>query len=103
MVPVVMFTRKSADHVVGDIPIFLNEDDGRCAREQFNERYAHGGGWRPMRGWAMYENFYIQYEDESPLEPWAMMRLHNETILVYDHSWVAIIQPDQAFEVSRMD
>src|SRR3982751_2684992 len=33
---------------LGAIPYFLDEDDPRPAREQFHERYNHGGGWRPM-------------------------------------------------------
>ena len=33
----------------------------------------------------------------------AVTRLRDETILLYEMDWVAVIQPDGAFEVSRMD
>lgn len=32
---------------LGYIPLFFAADDPRPAAEQLNERYAHGGGWRP--------------------------------------------------------
>jgi hypothetical protein len=31
------------------------------------------------------------------------MELRDELILIYEHSWVAIIQPDRTFETCRMD
>jgi hypothetical protein len=31
------------------------------------------------------------------------MPLGHERVIVYEHSWVAIVQPDRSFEVCRMD
>lgn len=94
--------RATEEHL-GLIPTFLREGDPRSAAEQFEEHYAHGGGWRPMPGWELYESSLCYPGDERPYALLAETRLREETIRVYDGAWVAIIQPDGKFEVSRMD
>jgi hypothetical protein len=90
--------------MVGILPEFLDPKDPRPAREQLNENYAHGGGWSPMKGWRMEPSSHIMhYDDEVPLRPLARIRLRNESVLLYESSWVAIVQPNGEFEVSRMD
>jgi hypothetical protein len=89
---------------LGEIPHFLDESDPRPAREQFNVNYQHGGGWRPMLGFTMTpEDFVLHFPGDPPLAPIALMQLRQETILVYDYSIVAIMQPDGSFEAARMD
>jgi hypothetical protein len=88
---------------VGELPMFINENDPRPAREQFHTSYAHGGGWQPMPGFTMSHDFVLRYPEDPPLSPIAMMRLHEERIFIYECSIVAIVQPDWSFEVARMD
>lgn len=88
--------------LLGYIPTFLYEDDPRPAAGQFNERYAHGGGWRPMNKWE-FSGGQIKYPGDPPYEPVARGQLRHETIYVYHHSWVCIVQPDGSFQVARMD
>lgn len=94
---------------VGFIPTFLHESDPRPAAQQINERYAFGGGWRPFEGFAMLPNGNMQYkevegeEQDPPTILLAEGKFRNETIRFYQHSWVAIVQEDGSFEVSRMD
>lgn len=90
-------------NIVGFIPTFLDEDDLRPVRAQINERYAHGGGWQPSRGWTLLSDGSILYEGDSPLSPVAWTHLRHETIIIYHHAWVAIIDPDGTFEVARCD
>lgn len=92
----------TADHV-GDIPLFLSEFDERRASEQFNARYSFGGGWQPMPKWKLGAGDTLTYPGDPPMKPLASMSLRGERILVYPHAFVAIIQPDGSFEVSRMD
>lgn len=98
---------------LGLIPHFLVADDERDAKEQFNERYVHGG-WRSMAGWKLNSDDSIEYysagleegeEQDPPLYPLAeiIMQGHKERILQYDHGWVCVIQPNGSFEVCRMD
>jgi hypothetical protein len=45
----------------------------------------------------------LHYPGDPPFKPIAMMVLRDETILIYDYSIVAIVQPDGSFEACRMD
>lgn len=96
------------DHL-GYIPQMLNSADPRSAAHQFNDSYAHGGGWSPFSGFTMLPNGDMQYEDpeepdaDPPTRKLWEATLHKETICVYEHAWVAIVQPDGSYEVSRMD
>lgn len=96
------FHPQGAD-LVGYIPEFLSPDDPRPAKEQFNDAYAHGGGWNPMEGWELLPLRRLKYPGDPPLKPVAELILRDETILVYPHAWVAIVQADGSFEVARMD
>ena len=86
----------------GGIPSFLNVHDTRPARVQFNENYAHGGGWCSFPGFVRTENA-IQYPGDPPREEIARAKLRDETIIIYQGAWVAIVQPDGSFDIARMD
>ena len=86
---------------VGYLPSFLHEEDPRPAREQFDQRYIHGG-WRPTSGGTI-RNFVMYYPGDPPLVPIAMITFRDEIILLYPGDFVAIVQPDGSFEVARMD
>lgn len=89
---------------VGDIPFWLDCDDPRPASEQLNEHYQHGGGWDPFKGYVLGSDDSLNYPDDPPLLPIAeIIWGRAERVLIYRYGWVAIIQPDRSFEVSRMD
>ena len=93
---------------LGLIPSFLDDDDPRPAWEQINERYAHGGGWRPTKGFTLLgDTMTLQYVDEEgpeePISPLAICWFHDELLCFYDCDWLAIFQRDETFEVSRLD
>lgn len=92
----------SIDQEIGMIPHFLNEDDPRPAREQFNDHYAHGGGWQPMSNFRLQDNTLF-YPGDPPLKPIAGFNFRDELILIYRLGIVATVQPDGSFEVARMD
>lgn len=89
--------------LVGLIPFFLEEDDPRPARDQINDRYTHGGGWRPMADWTILADGSILFEGDPPLSPIAWTHLRDETIIVYRYGWVAVINENGTFEVARCD
>jgi hypothetical protein len=35
---------------LGLLPDFIDQNDPRSAREQFDANYGHGGGWHPIDG-----------------------------------------------------
>ena len=105
-----------ATELVGLIPHFLIESDPRPAAKQFNERYAFGGGWRPMTGWshryvtlrdaagdAIADALAITYPGDPPYKPVALIEFRDEKVWVYPHAWVAIEKADDSVEISRMD
>lgn len=90
---------------VGFLPSFFSEDDPRPARAQIDERYSFGGGWHPFRGFAMdADQLVLSYPGDPPKYAVAEAVLRDETIRLYEPgSWVAIIQQDGSYEVSRCD
>ena len=96
--------RFNAEEQLGFIPDFLSDRDERPAREQINERYAHGGGWRPLPGWTFdAKTMILQYPGDPPLRPLAFTTLHGEVIIFYPHAQVLILTSDGKYEVARMD
>jgi hypothetical protein len=102
MVWVMLDPRMTPEHL-GLLPMMLSEDDPRPAKEQLNESYAHGGGWRPFAGFKLKADNTLTYPEDPPLKPLAQLQFRNELIVFYDSAWVAIIQEDRSFEVNRMD
>lgn len=103
MINFTILDQRYTEEALGFIPTFLSKADGRPAAQQFHERYAHGGGWSPMKGWSMGPVGEILYPGEPALAPIAVAALGEEVIRVYPSAWVSITQPDGSFEVSRMD
>lgn len=97
------------DSKIGFIPAFLSEFDPRSAAEQFDQHYAHGGGWNPWsKAWKLITNDDIlktklKYPGDTPVKLIAYTCLHDETIMVFQYALVAIVQTDGTMEVSRMD
>lgn len=89
--------------MLGFIPDFLHEGNPKSAKEQLHNNYGHGGGWRPFPGFKMNEKKQLTYPGDPPTIPLAEGKLREETIIIYQHAWVAIVQPDGTFEVARMD
>lgn len=88
---------------LGLLPSFLDENDPRPAREQFDANYTHGTpNWSTEP--ARIDGFHrLCYPGDPPLEPIAMTMLRDEMILLYPHDFVVIVQPDGSFVFQRMD
>ncbi len=88
----------------GYIPEFLSDADPRPVAAQFNENYAHGGGWRPHQGFSMDAVTHVlHYPEDPPFRPLCEIMLRDETVYVYQYGIVAIVQKDGSFEAARMD
>ena len=93
---------------LGYVPAFLDENDPRPAREQFNERYkANGGsGWRPIDGFTNKSKeglMFLKYPGDPALEPIAFLAFRDELIVFYPYDMIAIFQPGGDYEVARMN
>lgn len=73
--------------------------------EFFNHAYAHGGGWRPFKGFTLNEDNSLKYPGDPALKPFVEFTMDDrpDKVFMYDHAWVAIVQPNRSFEVCRMD
>jgi len=99
-------TRHPDRDALGLIPNFLSLDDPGTVAEQLNRNYAHGGGWSPFgkSQWQMDPNtFTLKYPGDPAMLPIASTTLRDERVFVYPHAFVAIVQKDGTFEVSRLD
>jgi hypothetical protein len=89
--------------MLGYIPTFLRSEDERSAKEQLDENYAHGGGWRKFDGFDTVTAEGLIYPGDPLVPALATTRLRDELIVVYQYAWVAIFQPDGTSEVARMN
>ena len=92
----------------GLIPEFFSEHDPRSAREQLHENYAHGGGVRPFQGftlqsWQSPGEAHLTYPGDPPMREVSRATLRDETIILFDYSWLAIIQPSGDHIITRVD
>ena len=108
MLSVVLLGRTEPEDL-GLIPEFLDEKDPRPAKEQFAEKYAHGGGWHPIEGFNVTRRGHgnggivLKYPGDPALEPIAFWAFRDELIVVYPYALVAIFQAGGEYEVARMD
>jgi len=90
------------EEFMGMIPLWLRDD--LPAKATLNAGYAHGGGWQPFKGFTKDWKDRLCYPDDPALEPRCEIKLKSgERVVMYDHAWVAVIEPDGSFEVCRMD
>jgi len=97
----VMVHPQCTPEMLGFIPSFLDPDDPRPAKVQFHSNYI--SGWIPFKGFKMTARGNLLYPGDPPCLLLAETKLRDEVIRFYEHSWVAVIQPDGSFEACRMD
>lgn len=98
-------TNDTLEDVLGIIPMMINDANHLPAWKQFDNHYQHGGGWRPFKGFRLIDKelMELQYPGDPVMKPLVRAKLRDETIYVYPHAWVLIVQPDWSFEICRMD
>ena len=94
--------------VVAFLQDIFRGDDPRPAVEQANDRYAHGGGWRPFAGFEMTGadttgGAAIHYPGDPAMRELSRCTLNTETLILFEYGWVAVLQPDGSFVIARMD
>jgi len=87
----------------GIIPTFLDENDPRSAKEQFDAKYI--SGWSPFPGFKLNKDtMVLSYPGDPPLKMVSIMFFRGETIVMYPYSWVMILgDGDDGWEICRMD
>lgn len=95
-------------HDLGYLPSFFLLNDPRPAAEQLSERYAHGGGWLPLHGFEVMLNtqpdfWRITYPGDPAYFALAYCQLREEKIILFEHEWLMILQPDGSWGITRVD
>jgi hypothetical protein len=54
---------------LGFLPMFLDPNDPRPAKEQLHENYQHGGGWHSMPGFSIGDDLELCYPGDPPMQP----------------------------------
>lgn len=93
---------------LGLLPEFLTHADDRPARTQLHEAYAHGGGWHRFEGFTLNaseppEAWKLAYPGDPAMRLIGYTRLRDETIALFESSWVAVVAADGTYEIARMD
>lgn len=90
---------KVQDGAVGFLSLIFLKGDPRPAKEQIEERYAHGGGYRPHPGFIVsaagslliYPGDPEEGEENEVYQAIAWTKLDSgELVILYDGSWVRI-------------
>lgn len=93
--------RTAREEHLGCIPEFLDDADERSATEQLAANYV--SGWTNVKKFKMGPDGELYYPGDPAVWPLWESRLRDEMIMVYQHGWVAVVQSDGSYEVSRLD
>lgn len=74
---------------LGILPMWIDSDDERTARQQFEAKYEFGV--HEMRGGTIDENGVYQYPEDPPLYPLATMQHLDDIIHFYQYAIVGIV------------
>jgi hypothetical protein len=100
---IMMDTRFGPD-VLGFLPDIILSSDRRPVKEQLQDRYAHGGGYRHIPGFTMDEYNVMTYPGDPPYKPTAAAMINGELVIFYRQgSLLAILKSPTEFEVTRVD
>jgi hypothetical protein len=95
--------------MLGYLPGFLDDRNPKPAREQIDDAYQSMGGWQPFPGLTLLPNGHLKYPGDPDMIPIAETTLHEggpgkkETVRLYVHDWVLILQEDGTYEIARVD
>lgn len=90
--------------VVCYLPEIIRESDPRSAIEQIKTNYV--GGWWPFEGFNLTSNedgsYQLEYPGDPPMKELSRAQLRNETIVLFQYDWVAVIN-ESGYQIARMD
>jgi hypothetical protein len=90
---------------LGFLPDILLAEDKRPVKAQLEDRYAHGGGFRPIAGMKLNRmTMIMHFPGDPPYVPAAWTQIGEEKVYYYPLcSLLLILQPDHSWEVTRVD
>jgi hypothetical protein len=105
MTPTIWFRLDPTLRSLGFLPDIVMAEDKRPVKEQLEDRYAHGGGFRPIKGFKLNpKTLVLRFPGDDPFKPGATAKINDETVVFYPYcSLLMILQRDGKFEVTRVD
>lgn len=99
---------KATPEMLGYLPYLVTDALDTPAREQLEITYAHGGGVRPnttmtLHDWSEPGKATLTYPNDPPMEEIARAQRRDETLIFFDCSWLAIVQANGDYLITRMD
>lgn len=91
---------------LGYIPTMLSPLDERDMVSQLDAGYQHGGGWKDFEGFEASMKgavWVIQYPNDPPYIERARVSMNGETLVMFDHAWVMVIDREGRKRFCRMD
>lgn len=91
--------------VLGLLPEIITDKDSRPVREQIEDRYAHGGGWKPMEGFTFDPmSATLTYKDGEQMLALAYAAVRNEVVVLYESAILLVFnRTDNTYDVIRID
>lgn len=90
----------------GYLPLMLDERDPRSVQEQLNESYAHGGGWNRFSGFVLSKRggkYALAYPGDPLMLEVSRAQFQDQLLVLFQYSWLAIIENDELIDVARVD
>ncbi|HEY1888473.1 MAG TPA: hypothetical protein VGG86_20890 [Roseiarcus sp.] len=90
---------------LGFLPEILLRDDPRPVKDQLDDRYRHGGGYRAKNfdKFKLGKGMVLRWPGDEPQKPLAATLINDELVVFYEHALLLVMQPDGSFEVTRVD
>ena len=91
------------------LPMIFNEGDPRTAQEQANHRYDHGGGWNSFNGRGFElkgtadKGFQLAFPGDPHMRELSRTQFHEQLLVLFECSWMAIIEDGKMIDVARID
>ena len=94
-------------HVVGLLSHIIKDSDPDPVRVQIGVRYAHGGGYNPIKNFKIkhlgVDRAELRYPGDPAYAELSRTQIRDEVVILFECALVAIVQPDESFVVTRMD
>lgn len=103
------FSNGAGPNQLGFIVLWFDPRSEKSAQEQANDGYLQTGGcpFLPTKAsFTLVEEdgeYRLEHPEDPPMRELARTKIRDETIVLFDYAWMAIIQPDGSHVISRVD
>ena len=94
------------EYAAGYLPAIISEADPLPVAEQMAEKYI--GGWNPFAGFTLHNaevthKAFLTYPGDPDLQEVSRTTIRDELVILFQYSWLAVVQKDGSYVISRAD